>query len=558
MSTRSIRRGSNLEPGTPHPEPNPEPRTPHSEPNPEPRTPHSEPNPAPRTPNPEQHPAPGTLNPAPDRRSVLFIASEALPFSKSGGLADVAGALPPAIARLGWAVTVAVPRYRGVTAGELVEQFPIVIGGRAHDVGFYEAPLDGGARALLIDCPELYDRDALYGPNNTDYPDNARRFAMLSRAALEFVGRRARPTVVHAHDWQAGLAPVYLQTLYAAHPMLAGTPTVFTIHNLAYQGSFEPTWLPRLDLGWDEFTVDRLEFWGRISFLKGGINRATFITTVSPRYAQEIQTPDAGFGFDGIMRARRDRLVGILNGIDTREWDPRRDRFVPAPFSADDLSAKLASKREVLARFGLARDAAAERRPLIGMVSRMVDQKGLDLIAALASQLPRREAAFAVLGTGEPRYQEFWRALAAAHPDRIGVRVGFDEALAHLIEAGADMFLMPSRFEPCGLNQMYSLRYGTVPIVRAVGGLADTVFDADTAGDGAAHRPNGFVFHVYRPGALLEAIDRALSAFADKARWRSLQLNGMTADHSWDRSAAEYVKIYDRAAAEGAARVGAP
>jgi starch synthase len=477
------------------------------------------------------------------RRSVLFIASEAQPFAKSGGLADVVGALPPALARLGWEVTVAVPRYRGVDAGSLVERVLMTVGGYAHEVAYFDAPLGDSARAILIDCPALYDRDTLYGPNNTDYSDNPRRFAVLVRAALEFAGRRRKgPLVVHAHDWQAGLAPVYLRTLYAAHPVVGGVPSVLTIHNLAYQGNFAPDWLPRLDLGWDQFTTEGMEYWGQISFLKGGINNADAITTVSPRYAEEIQTLEAGSGFDGIIRARRDRLVGILNGIDIDAWDPRRDRFLPAAYGRDDLSGKLASKREVLARYGLPVTEDLLARPLIGMVSRMVDQKGLDLIAALANELPRLPASFVILGTGDPIYQNFWLQMAAAHPARIGVRVGFDESLAHLIEAGADMFLMPSRFEPCGLNQMYSLRYGTVPIVRAVGGLADTVREVSSD----ARPPNGFVFHDYAPEALLEAIRRALNVFADPARWRALQAAGMAEDHSWDRSAAEYVKIYDR------------
>jgi starch synthase len=290
-----------------------------------------------------------------------------------------------------------------------------------------------------------------------------------------------------------------------------------------------------------------MEYWGRISFLKGSINNVDWLTTVSPRYAEEAQTPEGGFGFDGIIRARRDRFVGILNGIDVNEWDPARDRFLPEPFSASDLSGKRAAKAAVLTRYGLPADAAALARPLIGMVSRMVAQKGHDLISALAPELLRLDAAFVVLGEGAPVYQRFWTDMAAARPETIGVRIGFDESLAHLIEAGADLFLMPSRFEPCGLNQMYSLRYGTIPIVHAVGGLADTVRDAapDT------RKANGFVFRNDSPAALLEALTRALELFRDKRRWRALQRTGMAEDHSWDRSAAEYVKIYDRALGRG-------
>lgn len=473
-----------------------------------------------------------------------MIASEALPFAKTGGLADVLGALPPAIARLGWEVTVALPRYRGIIGGSLLERFPVTIGGYSCDVGFFEVPLEGGARALLVDCPEFFDRDELYGVGDTDYPDNARRFGTLVRAALEFAGRRgAGPAVVHAHDWQAGLALIYLRTLYATHPTLGRAASVFTIHNLAYQGLFEADWLPRLDLGWELFTVDGLEYWGRISFLKGGINDADLVTTVSRRYAQEIQTPEFGFGFDGILRARSSDLVGIQNGIDTVRWDPAHDPFIPVPYDAKDLTGKAAAKAELLARYNLPTGEATLKRPLVAMISRMVDQKGFDLIAALVDDLPRLDATFVVLGTGEARYQELWKRLAVEYPDRIGARIGFDEPLAHLIEAGADIFLMPSRFEPSGLNQLYSLRYGTVPVVRAVGGLADTVIDYAPRKTTAT----GFVFRDYRADALMEALQRALALYPDRRKWRALQLTGMKQDYSWDRSAREYVKIYERA-----------
>jgi starch synthase len=481
-------------------------------------------------------------------RSVLMIASEAVPFAKTGGLADVIGALPPAVARLGWGVTVVLPRYRGVTDGTLQERFTLTVGGLTADVELFEVPLAPGARAVLVDCPPLYDREGLYGVDNVDYPDNPRRFALLVRAAFELVIRQgAKPSVVHAHEWQAGLAPVYLKTLYASDALLHGTPTVFTIHNLAYQGLFEPDWLPRLDLPWELLSVDRLEYWGRISFLKGGINDAEIITTVSRKYAEEIQTPELGFGFDGILRRRTADLVGILNGIDVSQWDSERDPFLPEPFDSKDLDGKQASKREVLSRYGLPTDEQALDRPLVGMISRMVDQKGFDLIAEIADELPRLDATFAVLGTGEARYQDLWTRLATEHPDRIGAQIGFDEALAHLIEAGADLFLMPSHFEPCGLNQMYSLRYGTVPVVRAVGGLADTVRDYTPRRSNAT----GFVFNEYTGAALLAALQRALAAFKNKRRWRALQLAGMREDHSWDRSAREYVKIYERAIGRG-------
>jgi starch synthase len=472
-----------------------------------------------------------------------MIGSEAVPFAKTGGLADVLGALPPALARLGWDVTLALPRYRGVTAGTLVERVPVSVGGYTREVGLYDAPMVDGARALLVECADLYDRDSLYAAGAEEYPDNARRFAVLVRAALERVARRGeRPTVVHAHDWQAGLAPIYLKTLFASHPVLGGVPSVFTIHNIAYQGVFEADWLPRLDLGWAELGVDRMEFWDRISFLKGAVNAATIITTVSRRYAEEIQTPAFGSGLDGVLRRRRDRLVGIPNGIDTSVWDPGNDPFLPAPYSVDRLDAKTTAKRALLARYGLPADEQAVARPLVGMISRMVDQKGFDLITEIAGELPRLDATFVLLGTGESRYEALWMDLAARHPSRVAAYIGFEEGLAHLIEGGADIFLMPSRFEPCGLNQMYSLRYGTVPIVRAVGGLADTVDDY------APGRPStGFVFQEYTGEALLVTLRRALDLFRDRPAWRALQTAGMRRDNSWDHSAGEYVRIYGMA-----------
>ena len=477
--------------------------------------------------------------------SVLMIGSEALPFSKTGGLADVLGALPLALARLGWDVTLVVPRYRGIQSGAFIERVPIPVAGQPFRVGYFETEIGSNpqpVRVVLVDAPDLFDRPGLYGADGRDYPDNARRFSVFTRAALEWVSRRGISIdIVHAHDWQTGLAPVYLQSHYAGHPVLGHARTVFTIHNLAYQGLFPAASLPDIDVPPRLFGPDGLEFWGQVSFLKAGINFSDAITTVSPRYAREIQTPAMGFGFDGILRERSDRLVGVLNGIDNEQWDPSRDPYLPATYSSRDLQGKAQAKTEVLRRYKLPRDVAAMKRPLIGMISRMVDQKGLDLIEALADRLPTLDATFAILGTGEPRYQEMWKRLAASHPTRIGVRVGFDEALAHVIEGGADLFLMPSRFEPCGLNQMYSLRYGTVPVVRRVGGLADTVEDGVT----------GFVFDEYSASALWATLQRALEAFGNPDKWRDIQRTGMKQDYSWDRSAREYVRIYERLSPNG-------
>lgn len=486
-------------------------------------------------------------------RHILMVSPEAVPFAKTGGLGDVAGALPLALARLGHRVTLVVPRYRHVEAGSFLERLPISIAGRTFDVGVWEASLGEGATAILLECPELYGRADLYGTGNSDYPDNAVRFALLSRAALEFGARMAvRPDVVHAHDWQTGLVPVYLRTLYRGHPTLGDVGSVFTIHNLAYQGLFAPSWLPALDLEWDLFGIEGIEYWGKVSFLKGGINFSDVITTVSPRYAKEIQTPEFGFGFDGILSRRAKHLVGILNGIDTSVWDPQADRFLPIPYGPSTLKAKRANKRALLEVTGLPTDAATLRRPLVGMVSRLVDQKGFDLLAALEPDLLDLDATYVLLGAGEERYQEQWRRLAAEHPRKVAVRIGFDEQLAHLIEAGADLFLMPSRFEPCGLNQMYSLRYGTVPVVRATGGLDDTIENWNPR----TRRGTGFKFKEGSPAALLSTLRKALELYGDRAAWRSVQLAGMARDHSWEASAAEYSTVYEKAIRTAAKREG--
>lgn len=490
-----------------------------------------------------------------DGLRIVMIASEAQPFSKTGGLADVAGALPRALGRLGHDVTVVTPRYRGVDGGKSKVTVSVGLAGRAIHGDLIEMPLAGGVRAVLVDCPALYDRSGIYGEGGTDYPDNPVRFAFLVGAALRWASLRPEPPqIVHGHDWQAGLLGPYVRAAVRAElfghrrargGQAASMPdrpgTVFTIHNLAYQGLFDKSWTPQLGLSWDDFTLDGFEYWDRLSFLKSGINFSDVVTTVSPTYAQEIQRREYGHGFDTIVRARREALVGILNGIDTDEWNPATDPHLPAPFDAEHLSGKARSKRAVLEAFGLPADQAAMARPLVGMVSRMVDQKGLDLIAAVASQLANLEATFVIVGTGLPRYQDMWSQLARWRPDRIGVFVGFDERRAHLVEAGADVFLMPSRFEPCGLNQMYSMRYGTVPVVRAVGGLVDTVRPYDPArGTGT-----GFLFSEYHPMAMLRALVSALEAFHQKEIWTRLQENGMRTDFSWDRSAAEYVKVYE-------------
>ena len=480
---------------------------------------------------------------------ILMVSSEAQPFSKTGGLADVATSLSRALGRLGHEVTLFTPRYRGVEAGRRLETIRAFVAGHWLEAELQEVALGRGARAILVDSPALYDRAGIYTEQNADYPDNAVRFAFLSIAALEWAALQQKPpSVLHGHDWQAGLLPVYArrvgpEAVRSAQPMVLGQlPAVFTIHNLAYQGNVDKGWVPQLGLSWDDFTVRGFEYWDHLSFLKAGVMFSDALTTVSPTYAQEIQRPEYGYGFEQIMRERSHVLTGILNGIDVDEWNPSRDRFLPAPFAAENLAGKRDAKRALLEIFGLPTDEPSLARPLVGMVSRMVEQKGLDLIAAISPELVRLDATFAIVGTGEPRFEQMWRALAAAHPARIGVHIGFDERRAHIVEAGADIFLMPSRFEPCGLNQMYSMRYGTVPVVRASGGLVDTVRPYNPKnGQGT-----GFLFSHYEPAALLNALRYALQVYRAPRAWRRLQTNGMKRDFSWDRSAAEYLKVYKR------------
>ena len=485
-----------------------------------------------------------TASSPPSGLRILMVTPEAHPFAKSGGLAEVAGSLPAALVRQGHHVTVVLPRYRNSAGDDRASRrTDLVLGPRTFDVGYVEQSLPDGVRMVLVDAPALFDRPGLYGIDGQDYPDNALRFAVLSRAALEFARLEGqRPDVIHAHDWQSGLVPVYQKMHLSGDPVVGGVPVIFTIHNLAFQGVFDREALQTLGLGWEVFDPNALEYWGNISLLKGGVNFSEALTTVSPTYAQEMLTPELGFGFDGALRRRAADLVGILNGIDTGRWNPETDEFVPH-FSATNLDGKRQAKRALLEAVGLDSGDAALDRPLIGLVSRMTDQKGFDLIGAAIEPLMALDAAWVLLGSGEPHYEAQWRDLAASHPDRVATKIGFDERLAHLIEAGSDMFLMPSRFEPCGLNQLYSLQYGTVPIVRATGGLRDTVIDAGQP-DG-----NGIVFEGFSPGALVEAVRRALALYADRTRWQALQRAGMKTDPSWDVSAREYVKVYERATA---------
>ena len=490
------------------------------------------------------------------RMGVLMVASEMAPWAKTGGLADVVSAMPEALAELGHDVTVVVPKYRGVTLPRtLATTRAVRLGALAEDVTFHTATFASNRRVVFVDCPKLFDREGLYGSGGRDYSDNADRFGLLTAAALDYAEGRTGGLpidVVHGHDWQAGLAATLLKSLHSRWPRLSRAGRVFTIHNLAYQGLFPREVVPRLGLPWGAFTVERGEFWGKFSFLKAGIVDTDYLTTVSPSYRKETLTPPGGSGFEGVLASRARRYVGILNGIDTRVWDPATDRHLPATFDAERLAGKAVCKRALLERFGLPVGDDALERPLIGMVSRLVPQKGFDLIQAAASDLVEIDASWVFVGTGERRYEKMLETLKARYPTRVVVHIGFDEPLAHLVEAGADLFLMPSTFEPCGLNQMYSLRYGTVPIVHAVGGLDDTVQPYTSR----ARHANGFKFQEPTAESLVRTVKQAVRLFKEKDIWRRLMRAGMAADHSWEISAREYVRVYRRARLTAADREG--
>ncbi|MGE5639374.1 MAG: glycogen synthase GlgA [Clostridia bacterium] len=461
--------------------------------------------------------------------SVLFATSECVPLAKTGGLADVSAALPAALRKAGVDVRVLLPGYRGVLRG-----VPTRLAGHVAALGLearlLEGELESGVPLLVLDCPALYDRPG--GPyqdeRGKDWPDNALRFGLLSRAAALLAGHASpldwRPNVLHCNDWQTALAAVYCRE--------QGSPvaSVLTIHNLAFQGNFDAALLGALELAPRLFGIEGLEFYGRLSFLKGGLMTADALTTVSPTYAREIRMPAFGCGMDGILRHRADALSGILNGVDTSVWDPTTDPFLAATYSSRDLSSKRRNKREFQREMGLAVD---DDVPLFAAVGRMTQQKGTDLILEAAPELLKL-GQLALVGTGERELEEAAKRLSAAHPRRAGVRIGFSERLAHLLEAGADIFLMPSRYEPCGLNQMYSQRYGTPPIARATGGLADTVEDGKT----------GFLFDE----GLAAAARRAAAAYRDPTRWRTMQRAGMARDFSWEAAARRYADLYLRLA----------
>ncbi len=481
---------------------------------------------------------------------VLFVTSEIAPWQKTGGLGDISSALPEALARAGVEVRILVPAYPALRlafpdARPIAEIPPP--GGRLPASRLLQAATPGGVPLLLLDCPACFERPGgpYQSPRGDDWPDNALRFGLLSRVAALLASNASpllwRPDILHCNDWQSGLAPAYLHYLHGG-----GVATVMTIHNLAFQGLFPPSTLADLALPQSAFVFDGVEFYGHLSCLKAGLQFADRITTVSPTYAREIQQAELGFGLDGLLRHRSAVLSGILNGVDA-SWNPATDPLLTKHYDAQHLAAKEANRRALRAELGLIGDVTA---PLLAVVSRLTHQKGMDLLLTIADQLldGPAEAQLVVLGNGERGFEAGLRALAARYPGRVAAMIGFDERLAHRIEAGADIFLMPSRFEPCGLNQLYSLRYGTPPVVRATGGLADTVSDCTPAALRAG-LATGFVFGPPDASALLAAANRAIDAWGKRRLWRRLQRNGMGMDFSWAKAAADYLDVYRAARA---------
>ncbi len=485
--------------------------------------------------------------------NILMASPEAVPFVKTGGLADVAGALPYALAGMGHTVKVAVPLYKAVDRQKfnlvpmpnLPDDLSITIGDDKHNVKVYVwKSRDYDVEFWFIDNEYFFDRNGIYIDPvlGKDYPDNDERYAFYSRAALE-VAKAAefKPHIVHAHDWQAGMICGYLATIYKQDPFFENSRSVFTIHNIGYQGHFPGENYWKLGLPAHLYTPGSpFEYWDHINFLKVGITTSDIISTVSPTYAMEIQSGnEMGFGMEGILFYRRGDLYGVLNGVDYSLWSPEQDELIPYSYSSTTLDNKERNKHALLNQAGLT--SGGKRVPLIGIISRLADQKGFDLIEQITDRLFMKDIRLILLGTGDEKYHDLFESLMEIYPTKVKAFLKFDNKLAHMIEAGSDIFLMPSRYEPCGLNQMYSLRYGTVPIVRKTGGLADTIIDYDENPDDG----NGFVFEAYDPDQLFDAVERALAAYQDARKWKEILLRGMGADFSWDASAREYQKIYN-------------
>jgi starch synthase len=475
---------------------------------------------------------------------ILFAASEAAPFAKTGGLADVAGSLPPAIASLGHEVRVVMPYYRQVRshASNLkhVATFSVPLGTWEERCDVLEGRMGRDIIVYFIKKDIYYDRPELYQAARTEYSDNAERFIFFSRAVLELCrALNYSPDILHGNEWQTGLVPLYLRTLYRGHETLHRTKTVFTVHNLGYQGIFWHWDMSLTGFGWEVFTPEGIEFWGKVNFLKAGLVFSDIITTVSKTYSREIQTTEYGHGLEGVLVNRAGDIFGIVNGIDYRAWDPARDLAIAKTYSAARLTGKASCKKALRALLQLPGSSG----PLIGMVTRLADQKGLDILTEALPEIMSLGIQLVILGTGDKKYHRILSDAAGHYSKNLRVLLRYDDSLAKNVYAGCDMFLMPSHYEPCGLGQMMALRYGTVPVVRKTGGLSDTVADYNPkTGQGT-----GFLFEEYSAPALIDCLLRALDVYSDRNKWERLMRNGMRQDFSWERSAKEYVKVYRKA-----------
>jgi starch synthase len=476
---------------------------------------------------------------------ILLASSEVHPYSKTGGLADMVGALGKSLARAGHQVGLVTPLYAGVR-----ERFPqvkkfkfalnLLLGAGSVQGEIWTLEPVPGLTIYFVDQPDFYQRHSLYQQHGADYPDNAERFIFLSKAVLELSRRLTwNPEIVHVHDWQVGIVPLLIEHEKTREGWGNAPRSMLTIHNLAYQGLFPASQFALTNLPWDYFNADDAEFYNQFNCLKAGIAHSDIITTVSPRYAREITTPEFGCGLDGFLRLREDKLTGILNGVDYDEWNTTNNPFIKHPYSSENLNGKLRNKIELQTEMGLPTD---ETIPLFGSINRLVEQKGIDIQLGALEEMLGADMQFVLLGSGNPAFETAYTNLARRYPSKVAVRIGYNHRLSHRIEAGCDFFLLPSRFEPCGLNQMYSLRYGTIPIVRTTGGLDDSVIDITQDMD----RANGIKFSEYSSTALAKAIRKALALSTELELLRHYQTNGMSADFSWSKTAQEYLELYRR------------
>ncbi|MGR3179962.1 MAG: glycogen synthase GlgA [Candidatus Anammoxibacter sp.] len=476
--------------------------------------------------------------------NIIFTSSEVAPFAKTGGLGDMVGALPKTLKKAGQDCVIFLPKYKEINKEKfgikkIDKHITVPLFGKMVDTAIYKTYIDDDIPVYFIENNEYYHRNGIYESNGKEHLDNAERFTFFSRACLCAIKELGiNPDIIHCHDWTTGLIPVYLRTIYKNDAYFKETRTVFTIHNVVYQGVFESGKMEMMGLPWDVFTHKGIEYHGKINLLKGGIVFSDFITTVSMAYAKEIQTHEFGNGLDGVLRHRSNVLRGIINGADYDIWNPDKDQFIIKQFSHSDLSGKNDCKNDLLAEYGL---ELKKDVPLIGMISRLDEQKGIDLLEEIIHDLMDMDVQMCLLGTGKEKFHKFFNGIANRYKGKVGIKLVFDDSLAHKIEAGADIFLMPSKYEPCGLNQLYSLKYGTIPVVRNTGGLSDTINEYDPiSGNG-----NGFKFQKYSGKEFFKAIQRAIETYKNRDNWLKLMQNAMNEDFSWERSAKDYLGLYE-------------